>query len=160
MRDGFCVAGFDMGSKYVAWSVLRYSAEFGWEPDRHGIIYPPSIGDTFDFGNNLGLWNTFFCHFVKEDLNVDAYGVERFTYRPGSQGQSSEAINLQLPGMRGLNSFLIRNTEWKSWFKRTVSKDGAEAFYGMSTPHECDASGIALYTGSVLLPKAITSGKS
>ena len=59
----------------------------------------------------------------------------------------------------GPSSFLVRNTEWKSWFQKYVhSKQdgGAHGYFNLSTPHESDAAGIALYLGSVILPEMIS----
>ncbi len=157
--DPLRVAGFDMGRKYVAFSVLEYTEELGYTPVRHGLIFPPDIGDTDNFGYSLKQWEYEFQNFVENDLEVSLYGIERFTYRPGSQGQSAEEINLRIVGMQGTGSVNIRNTEWKSWFKRNVCADGAEAFYGFSTPHECDAAGIGLYTAVKRSQRVKTNNK-
>lgn len=135
-----------MGRKYVAYAVLEYSDDVGYEVVRHGLMFPPDIGGTADFGRSLKQWENEFQMFVRHDLEVSLYGVERFTYRPGSQGQSSEEINLRIVGMQGPGSSNIRNTDWKSWFKREVHSGGAEEFFSFPTPHECDAAGIGLYT--------------
>lgn len=147
------VAGFDMGRKYIAWAVVRGTYTTGFTLYRHGLLYPPDIGDTSTFGTSLPFWTGFFWTFVSRDLKPVAFGVERFVYRPGGQGSGSEDINLRIPGMVGPNAHLIRNTEWKSWFKRNVDADGSAHFFGTPTDHEADAAGIALYTASVLLPR-------
>ena len=144
------IAGFDPGRKYIAWALICGNADTGFELERHGLLYPPDLGDTKSFGMSLRLWDSFFWAFVRGDLQPMAMGIERFTYRPGGTGGGSEDINLRLPAMMGHSSYLIRNTEWKSWFKRNVHKEGSEEYFGLPTPHEADAAGIALYTASVL----------
>lgn len=149
----FKVAGIDPGRNYVAWAVLRGSTDVGFMLHRHGTLMLPDIGDTASFGRSLKFWEMFFEWFLLKDLRPTAWAVERFTYRPGSQGQGAEDINLRLPGMSGPGVFLVRNTDWKSWFHRTVKEEGTQSFFRTPTPHEADAAGIALYLGSVLLPR-------
>ena len=152
----FKIAGFDMGRNYVAWAVLRGSYDCGFSLYRHGIATTPDLGETEVFGTSLVHWQFFFEWFVLKDLRPTAWAIERFTYRPGSQGSSSEDINLQIPAMNGPGAFLVRNTEWKNWFHSTVKEKedgGTHSFFHTPTPHEADAAGIALYLGSVLLPR-------
>ena len=147
------IAGFDLGRKYQAWAVVRGSDKRGFSLFRHGLLYPPDLGNTSPFGSSLPSWSTFFQTFINHDLKPHAMGVERFVYRPGGQGAGAEDINLRIPAMVGPSTFLIRNVEWKSYFKRHVWADGPEAYFGTPTPHEADAAGIALYTASVLFPR-------
>jgi hypothetical protein len=49
-------------------------------------------------------------------------------------------------------TYLIRNVEWKSWLKRSISPKGSDIF-GAPTPHENDACGVALFTACVLIPR-------
>lgn len=156
------LAGFDMGRKYVAWAIVRGSFDDGFSLYRHGLLYPPNLGDTKTFGSSLRLWEWFFWMFVERDLKPHAMAAERFTYRSTGGGQGSEDVNLRLPAMAGPSTFLVRNTEWKGWFHGNVhakADGGAHSFFGLPTPHESDAAGIAFYLGSVLLPRVI-SGKS
>ena len=148
------LAGFDMGRNYVAWAVVRGSFTAGFSLYRHGLIYDQPIGDTLNFGGSLNAWRGFLDVFKALDLKPTACAAERFVYRPGSQGQSAEEINLRLSAMKDENTFLVRNTDWKSWFKRSVNKNGSLAHFRTPTEHEADAAGIALYLGSVVLPKA------
>ena len=144
------LAGFDMGRNYIAWAVVRGTFDTGFELHRHGLLYPPDLGSTKHFGVSLGYWSSFFRMFVTEDLQTSVYGVERFVYRPGSQGAAAEDINLRITGMTGVGCSLIRNVEWKSWFKRHVDAEGSQHYFRLPTGHEADAAGIALYTASVL----------
>jgi hypothetical protein len=150
------VAGVDPGGNYVAWAVLRGSLDRGFLLYRHGLLMTPNLGDNSIFGTSLGFWASFFEWFVLKDLRPTAWAVERFTYRPGSQGGAAEDVNLQIPGMNGPGAFLVRNTDWKTWFHNNVrSKEagGTQSFFHTPTQHEADACGIALYLGSVLLPR-------
>jgi hypothetical protein len=148
------LAGFDMGRDYIAWSLLDGTKDDGFSLARHGIIYPPDHGDTQTFGSSLRFWEAFFEVFVRFDLEANACAAERFTYRPGGAGAAAEDINLRLPGMASTFTHLVRNTDWKSWFNRHVCADGTHAFFNTPTEHEADASGIALYLGCVILPRA------
>jgi hypothetical protein len=155
-RRMFKVAAFDPGRNYVAWAVLRGSPEDGFVLHRHGLLFPPDLGETSIYGTSLLLWAFFFEWFVLNDIRPTAWAVERFTYRPGSEGASSEDINIRLPGMTGPGAFLVRNTDWKSWFHDNVKAKedgGTHSFFHTPTPHEADAAGMALYLGSVLLPR-------
>lgn len=154
----FKVLGIDVGCNYVAWAVLRGSVNSGFSLYRHGLLTTPDLGETEVFGTSLGHWHHFFEWFVLKDVRPTAWAVERFTYRPGSQGSSSEDINIQIPAMTGPGAFLVRNTEWKTYFHNNVlSKEngGTQGFFHTPTPHEADACGIALYLGSVLLPRCV-----
>jgi hypothetical protein len=143
-----------MGRNYVAWATVRGTAQHGFRLHRHGMLYGPELGDTATFGRSLTFWPSFFQHFVYNELGVKAYAAERFTYRPGGAGGASEEINIQIAGMGGPGGHLVRNTDWKSWFKKHVHADGAPGFFHTPTTHEADAAGIALYLACVLLPRA------
>ncbi len=150
------ILGVDPGRNYVAWAVLRGSVDSGFSLYRHGLLLLPDLGPIGEFGRSLSFWRSFFEWFVLKDLRPTAWAIERFNYRPGSQGQGSEDINLHIPAMLGPGVFLVRNTEWKMWFHNNVrSKEtgGSHSFFRTPTPHEADAAGIALYLGSVLLPR-------
>lgn len=147
------LAGFDPGRSYIAWAVVRGTVEDGFKLYRHGFIYPPDIGATGNFGSSLLLWDGFFDQFLRGDLKVDAFAVERFVKMMGSAGSSSEDVNLRVARMVRPNGFLVRNVDWKSWMKRYGHPDGAPALFKTPTPHEADAAGIAMYLGSVLLPR-------
>ena len=154
----FKVLGIDVGRNYIAWAVLRGSVNSGFSLYRHGLLTTQDLGETEVFGTSLGHWHHFFEWFVLKDIRPTAWAVERFTYRPGSQGSSSEDINLQIPAMTGPGAFLVRNTEWKTYFHSNVlSKEegGTHRFFGTPTSHEADACGIALYLGAVLLPRCV-----
>jgi len=144
------LAGFDMGRNYVAWAVVRGSLDQGFQLHRHGLLYPPDLGSTKNFGHTLTYWSHFFWMFLTLDLKPHGYGVERFVYRPGGQGAGAEDINLRLAGMMSPAGFLVRNTDWKTWFKRNVDSEGSLHYFRTPTEHEADAAGIALYTASVL----------
>lgn len=147
------LAGFDPGRNYVAFAVIEGNAIEGFELYRHGFIYPPDLGATADFGSSLQFWDGFFNVFLRNDLEVKAFAVERFIKMMGSAGSAAEDVNLRVSRMVGPDGFLVRNVDWKSWMKRNVHPDGAEAVFKTPTPHEADAAGIALYLGSVLLPR-------
>lgn len=151
------LAGFDPGRKYVAWAVVVGLPSTGFRLYRHGLIYAPEMGDTWSFGRSLRFWESFFHMFMTRDLRVDAWVVERFKNQAGRAGlgAASEEINLQIPAMSGPAARLVRNTDWKAWFKRYVHPEGAPAYFATPTPHEADAAGLALYLGSVLLPRAL-----
>lgn len=144
-----------MGRNYVAWAVLRGTREDGFSLHRHGVLYPPDLGSTFQFGHSLRYWEWLFDVFVTYDLNPSACAAERFTYRPGGQGGASEDVNLRLPGMYAPLMHMVRNTDWKTWFHRYVCADGTLSFFGTPTQHEADAAGIAMYLGGVILPRAM-----
>jgi hypothetical protein len=147
------IAGFDMGRQYIAWSTLVPTNSGGWEVERHGILYPPLMGNTEYFGSSLDLFRSFFQHFLTHDLDVAAYASERFIKMMGSAGSAAEDVNLLLGQMTGPNQHMVRNVDWKRWFKAKVHPDGAPAFFATPTEHEADASGIGLYLGAVLLPR-------
>jgi hypothetical protein len=144
------VAGFDPGRDYVAWASVVGDLETGFSLERHGILYPPTLGNTKHFGGSLHFWSCAFGIFLREDLQPSIYGIERFVYTPGGKGGGSEDINLRLPGMWGVGAHYVRNTDWKSWFKRNVDKEGAQHHFRLGTPHESDSAGIATYTACVL----------
>jgi hypothetical protein len=148
------LAGFDMGRNYVAWATVRGTFNSGFHLHRHGFLFPPELGSTYEFGSTLNKWSNIFSWFVVKDLNADAWAAERFVYRPGGQGSGAEDICLRL-GAMGVPSdgHMVRNTDWKSWFKRSVSPNGTQAFFCTPTEHEADAAGIALYLGSIILPR-------
>lgn len=150
------VAGFDPGRKYIAWAVVTEYNQGEWSLSRHGLIYPPPLGNTKSFGHTTRMWSYMFDVFMEYDLDVSAFGIERFVYTPGGRGSGSEDINLRLPGMSRVGSHLIRNVDWKVWFKKNVNSEGAYEHFGTPTPHEADAAGIALYTACVKSTHATT----
>lgn len=152
--DVMRIAGFDMGRQYIAWATL-VSVNDAWELERHGILYPPDMGTTAMFGNNLGLFRSFFQHFVQHDLEVGVYAAERFIKMMGNAGNASEDVNLLLGQMQGTSSHFVRNVDWKTWFKKKVHAEGAPAFFCLPTDHEGDAAGIGMYLGSVIMPRLI-----
>lgn len=152
-RKNIKLAGFDPGRQYIAWAVIRGTPESGWKLYRHGFIYPPELGNTASFGSGLLLWGGFFDHFVKKDLCANYCATERFIKMQGAAGSGAEDINLRVSQMARPGMSFVRNVDWKSWFKRTIHKDGAPAVFKTPTEHEADAAGIALYLGSVLLPR-------
>jgi hypothetical protein len=143
------IAGFDMGRQYLAWAVVRGNQTDGFQLYRHGFLFPPT--DVKPFGSYLPLYSWFSQAFIQKDLMVSMIVAERFTYRPGSTGQGAEDINLLLGGLllADVRVNLVRNTDWKSWFKRSFSKESQE-YFQTPTPHEGDAAGLALYGASVL----------
>ena len=143
-----------MGRNYVAFALIAGNQHDGYCVERHGMMYPPEIGDTFNFGRGLTLWSGFFQTFVRDDLQADASAVERFVKMKGGMGASAEDINLRVAHMAGPGVWLVRNVDWKAWFKRAVHPEGAPAFFSMPTEHECDAAGIAYYLASVVLPRS------
>jgi hypothetical protein len=147
------LAGFDPGRSYTAFAVIRGNVSQGFKLYRHGFIYPPDLGSTANFGSSLLLWDAFFENFLRNDLKVDAFAVERFIKMQGSAGSAAEDVNLRVGRMVRPGGFLVRNVDWKSWMKRHIHEDGAPAVFRTPTPHEADAAGIALYLGSVLLPR-------
>lgn len=147
------LAGFDPGRNYISWAVIKGTIGSGFKLKRHGFMYPPGLGGTTSFGSSLRLWGGFFEHFLRKDLKVDAYAVERFIKMQGSAGSAAEDVNLRVAHMTGPDGFLVRNVDWKSWMKRHIHPDGAPAVFKTPTPHEADAAGIALYLGAVLLPR-------
>lgn len=146
--DACRIAGFDMGRNYVAWARAVQNERGNFVIDRHGLLYPPDLGDTDHFGLSLPFWGFFFDHFVRQEICARSYGVERFTYAPGSKGSAAEDINLRVAQMTGPGCILVRNTDWKSWFHKNIHEKGTLDYFGFPTPHECDAAGIALYTAS------------
>jgi hypothetical protein len=143
-----------MGRNYVAWALIEGNQQDGYIVERHGMMYPPEIGDTFSFGRGLTLWSGFFLTFLREDLQADAAAAERFVKMKGGAGASAEDINLRIAGMVSPGTWLVRNVDWKTWFKRNVHPEGAPAFFSMPTEHEADAAGIAFYLASVVLPRS------
>lgn len=142
-----------MGRNYVAWAVLRGNDDSGYCLHRHGTIRMPDVGDTLHFAQSVRWWAHFIEWFIMRDVQPIAWAVERFTYRPGSQGQASEEINLHIAGlMPGAGAFAVRNTDWKRWFFANVA-ESTQAFFRTPTEHEADAAGIAMYLGCVLLPR-------
>lgn len=140
-----------MGGKYVAWYVMeRQDEEF--VPYAFGTIHCPDIGPTKDFGQ-LFQFRCLFETFVFQDLadmGVKHAIAERFVYQGRmGHGQSAEEINLRLATMKSVlpNLYMVRNTDWKTWFRRITGMDAPD-FYRTVTPHQGDAGGIALY-GSV-----------
>lgn len=147
------LAGFDPGRSYIAWAVIQGNLESGFSLYRHGFIYPPDLGSTAHFGSSLLLWDGFFENFLVNDLQPDAFAVERFIKMQGSAGSAAEDVNLRVARMVRPNGFLVRNVDWKSWMKKKIHPDGAPGVFRTPTPHEADAAGIALYLGSVILPR-------
>lgn len=143
-----------MGRNYVAWATVEGDPTNGYMVDRHGIIYPPDLGDTSSFGRSLSLWAGFFQIFLQQDLKPSAWAIERFVKMKGGAGAAAEDINLRIPGMTGPNGYLVRNVDWKVWFKKHVHPEGAPAYFRMPTEHEADAAGLAYYLASVILPRA------
>ena len=143
------VVGFDLGRKYLAWTLIRKDDEGYWFRDRAGLLFPPDIGTTKNFGR-MGLWRCVVDVFFRDELGpVDRAVAERFVYSPGPGGQSSEDINLRLSIMSLMvpELHLIRNTDWKGWFARTHNKQNTQEALGhmCTSPHEADSWGMALY---------------
>lgn len=149
-----------MGRNYIAWAVVEGNEVDGWSLVRHGTLYPPDLGDTANYGQCLRFFSWFFEWFVINDMDVDYYGAERFIKMKGGAGTASEDINMYLGQMVLPHSRNVRNTDWKSWFKRHVHPDGAPAFFSTPTSHEADASGIALYTAQVLVGRLLKRSES
>ena len=146
--EGQKVAGFDMGSKYLAWSIVERRGE-ELVPVHSGMLYCPPIGDTKSFGQ-LFLFRCLFEQFALVDMpamGVSHWIAERFVHQ-GMMGhsQSSEEINLRLATMKAVipQMYMVRNTDWKSWFKR-ITTVAADEFFVTPTPHQADSSGIACY---------------
>lgn len=137
------VVGFDPGRKYIAWALLEGVDNL--TVTRHGMLFPPSLGPTADFGQSIKPWNDLVWAFLTFDLKPDVIGIERFVYTPGGKGAGAEEINLRIPAILGPEARLVRNVDWKSWFKRSVNADGAHDHFKLHTPHESDAAGIAMY---------------
>jgi hypothetical protein len=154
------LAGFDPGRNYIAWAVIRGNTKLGFRLYRHGFIYPPDLGSTAAFGSSLLFWDGFFETFLRGDLRPDAFAVERFIKMQGSAGSAAEDVNLRVARMVRPDGFLVRNVDWKSWMKKKIHPEGAPAVFKTPTPHEADAAGIALYLGSVILPRLAAQRKT
>lgn len=148
IAEGEKVAGFDMGSKYVAWSIIQRQCD-NLVLLNSGMLYCPPIGETKAFGD-LFLFRCLFEQLALVDMReegVSRWIAERFVHQ-GMTGhsQSSEEINLRLATMKAAipSLYMVRNTDWKSWFKRTTSKTTDE-FFLTPTPHQADSTGIACF---------------
>jgi hypothetical protein len=139
-----------MGAKYVAWSVVERTTETELQLIASGMLWAPDIGDTQHYGQ-LFLFRCLFEQLVehteKEHSAVHWIG-ERFVHQGSiGHGQSSEEINLRLATMKSVMPYMymVRNTDWKTWFKRNSGDRTTDRVFVVPTPHQADAAGIACY---------------
>lgn len=177
------VLGFDVGERYLAWSevgvyiprrlrreVVDYLEVIDdwrlWRLRRCGFVRLPTKPSNFCYGLDLQPISQTLDVLVNFEIRATFTAAERYTHRPGAGGAKAELINLRLGSVtRDSGGFLVRNTDWKNWLKSTEEdgkgKDATEiarSRFLTSSPHEADATGIALYTGCVLLRKRLLEG--